>query len=395
MATVAIPLSCCADEVIRRLARATGSPALGSLTGSTLLGERAMLARMSIPRRVSAGGGCRMFDALDDTIALNLARAADRELLSALFEVDALDVLDDCAIAEHVARCDAPSLVMRGRSMGLAIAAEHEVRSSRVHPCIELTPGSPISTRKRARPRVIDFSALWAGPLASHLLGLAGADVIKVESRSRQDGMRSGDQQFFALLNQDKASVEVDLADHNDRQALRSLVAAADIVIEASRPRALAQLGFDAAEFVRNIPGLVWITITGHGATGEASNWVGFGDDCGVAGGLSAALRDATGSTGFVGDAIADPLTGILAAEAAWNAWTSRRGCRLGLALSDVVQHCLTQDRQRDPEALNRQLLEWSRNTGLTFPDVRRRHIGTLPRLGEHTHSLLLRAAAC
>jgi crotonobetainyl-CoA:carnitine CoA-transferase CaiB-like acyl-CoA transferase len=231
--------------------------------------------------------------------------------------------------------------------------------------------------------------------VSSHLLGLAGADVIKVESRSRQDAMRSGDQRFFALLNQRKASVVVDMADHNDRQALRSLIATADIVIEASRPRALAQLGFDAAEFVSNIPGLVWITITGHGATGDSSNWVGFGDDCGVAAGLSAALRDATGSSGFVGDAIADPLTGIFAAEAAWNAWTARRGGRFGLALSDVAQHCLTQDRQRDPEALNQQLLEWSRNIGLLFPDVRRRYIGPLSRFGEHTHSLLARAAAC
>jgi len=395
MSAVAIPLACCADEAIRRLVRATGSPALASLTGATLLGERAMLAGMSIPGRVSAGGGCRMFDARDDTIALNLARAADRELLPALFEVAALDVYDDRSIAEHVARCDAQSLVMRGRSMGLAIAAEHETRSSRISPCVELTPGLATSTHKRPRPRVIDFSALWAGPLTSHLLGLAGADVIKVESRSRQDAMRSGDLQFFTLLNQGKASVVADLADRNDRQALRSLIATADIVVEASRPRALAQLGFDAAEFVTNIPGLVWITITGHGATGDASNWVGFGDDCSVAAGLSAALRQATGSTGFVGDAIADPLTGIFAAEAAWNAWASRRGGRFGLALSDVARHCLAQDRERDPEALNQQLLEWSRDIGLLFPDVRRRHIGTLPRFGEHTHSLLARAAAC
>jgi crotonobetainyl-CoA:carnitine CoA-transferase CaiB-like acyl-CoA transferase len=207
--------------------------------------------------------------------------------------------------------------------------------------------------------------------------------------------MRSRDQQFFALLNQGKASVVVDLADPTDRRALRALIATADIVIEASRPRALAQLGFDATELVRIIPGLVWMTITGHGATGDESNWVGFGDDCGVAAGLSAALRNATGSTGFVGDAVADPLTGIFAAEAAWNAWASRRGGRCGLALSDVAEYCLARDRQNNPEALNQQLLEWSRNIGLPFPDVHRRHIGALPRFGEHTHSLLARAAAC
>lgn len=395
MAQLPIPLACCADEILRRLASATGSAALASLDGATLLGERAVLGGMKIPERVSAGGGCRLFDAIDDTIALNYARAADRELLPALFEVDAFDVNDHRAIAEHVARCDARTLVARGRSIGLAIAAENETAQPRGNPCIDLAPGCTASARRRARPRVIDLSALWAGPLASHLLWLAGAEIIKVESRSRQDAMRGRDLQFYTLLNQGKASVVLDFANTNDRRALRALIATADIVIEASRPRALQQLGFDAVEIVRSTPGLVWITITGHGAIGEASDWVGFGDDCGVAAGLSAALRSVTGRAGFVGDAIADPLTGTFAASAAWDAWVSRRGGRFGLALSQVVSHCLARSRARDPEGFGRQLLAWRSNVGMPFPDVHRRRIGALSGFGEHTHSLLARVATC
>ena len=189
-----------------------------------------------------------------------------------------LDPNDDRAIAAQIAQRDASSLVHAWpRSMGLAIAAEHEARP----PARSLhRAGQRVArddSRKRRSPRVVDLSALWAGPLASHLLWLAGAEVIKVESRTRPDAMRDGDSQFYALLNQGKASVVLDFAAHNDRQALHSLIAAADIVIEAARPRALAQLGFDAAEIVRKTPGLVWITITGHGArrptppTGSAS----------------------------------------------------------------------------------------------------------------------------
>jgi hypothetical protein len=405
MPAVRIPLATCADQTIARLGAATGSAAIAKLDGATLLCERAMLGAMRIPGRISAGGGCRLFDALGDTIALNLSRAADRELLPALFETDDLNPLDDEAIAARVAMSDATALVTRGRSMGLAIASERE-RSlfparigaepdgTSVPACVELVRGSAAAvTRSRRPPRVVDLSALWAGPLAAHLLWLAGAEVVKVESPARPDAMRSGDDRFFALLNQGKASVALDFADANDRHALLSLIATADIVIEAARPRALAQLGIDAAQIVQTTPGLVWVSITGHGATGEAANWVGFGDDCGVSGGLSAALRATTGQSGFVGDAIADPLTGMLAALVGWDAWASLRGGRFGLAMSDVVARCLATARQQDPAALESSLKAWKAAVGKPFPTVNRRSIGSLSALGADTRSYLARAA--
>src|SRR5262245_16759734 len=113
-----IPLARSADQLIARLARATGSTALAALDGQTLLGERAMLAGTRIPGRTSAGGGCRLFDAIDDTLALNLARPEDRDLLPALFETEWFDVSDDAAIGARIAQCSAAALVARGRSMG-------------------------------------------------------------------------------------------------------------------------------------------------------------------------------------------------------------------------------------------------------------------------------------
>jgi hypothetical protein len=397
---VGIPLATCADQTIVRLAAATGSAAIAELDGATLLCERAMLGGMSIPGRISAGGGCRLFDAPGDTIALNLSRAADRELLPALFETEDLNPLDDEAIAARVAMSDAAELVARGRSMGLAIASERERSRIGAEPgtnlpaCAELVRGPAAAvTRSRRTPRVVDLTALWAGPLAAHLLWLAGAEVVKVESLTRPDAMRSGDDRFFALLNQGKASVALDFADSNDRHALLSLIATADIVIEAARPRALVQLGIDAAEIVRTTPGLVWVSITGHGAAGEASNWVGFGDDCGISGGLSAALRATTGRSGFVGDAIADPLTGMLAALVAWEAWAARRGGRFGLAMSEVVARFLATARQQDPAALESSLKAWSAAVGKPFPTVNRRPIGPLSARGADTRWYLARAA--
>jgi crotonobetainyl-CoA:carnitine CoA-transferase CaiB-like acyl-CoA transferase len=187
----------------------------------------------------------------------------------------------------------------------------------------------------------------------------------------------------------------LNFANPTDRQALRALLATADIVIEAARPRALLQLGFDATEIVRSTPGLAWITITGHGADNPAADWVGFGDDCGVAGGLSAALHSATGKVGFVGDAIADPLTGIFAAHAAWDAWASGRGSRIGIAMSHVVAHCLAQSTEHAPDALIKQLRHWNANVARPFPPVERRSIAALPAFGAHTSSVLTQVAQC
>ena len=68
-----IPLASIAQQALTRLAAASGAAALRALDGATLLGERAMRAGLRIPGRASAGGGCHLFDARGDTIALNLA----------------------------------------------------------------------------------------------------------------------------------------------------------------------------------------------------------------------------------------------------------------------------------------------------------------------------------
>jgi len=199
------------------------------------------------------------------------------------------------------------------------------------------------------------------------MLGMAGANVVKVESLSRRDAMREGDPALFARLNDGKASVALDLRAPEGRAALIDLIRRARVVIEAARPRALAQLGIDADALVREVPGLAWITVTGHGTRGDAGNWIGLGDDCGVAGGLSSALLRATGTLGFVGDAIADPLTGIFAAPPAATMLARGAGGRVIVAMSGVVRAALAAERRRDPLALTHALRDWAAARGQPF----------------------------
>ena len=358
-----IPLSGWADRHIATLATATGCNAIAQLNGAALLGERAALNGFTIPGVVSAGGGSRLYKTCSGWVSLSLARPSDREMLPALFRDASMDTKDDDLVAARMAASHAEHLVDQGTTLGLSIARVGETLHS---PAWEVTvEGLHRDCIQHRPPLVVDLSALWAGPLATHLIQLAGAKVLKIESSARPDAMRDGDAPFYNLLNQNKASIAVDFGKELGRKALLALIRKADIVVESSRPRALLQLGINADELVRDIPGLVWMSITAHGVRGDTANRVGFGDDCGVAGGLTAALVQAAGGVGFVGDAIADPLAGITAAGLAWQRWQSGKGGRVVLSMSGVVANALSEE-----DKVIDDLRIWSTAQGVTFPDV-------------------------
>lgn len=380
----AIPLARWAGRQLRQLAHDTGSARIAALTGQGVLAERAASNGFVIPGTISAGGRCHLLSAVDGWIALNLARPDDRELLPALFGETGFDPSDADEISDRISRASVHHLLRQGRLLGLAIASGGETPTTTA--MSELATGPRRTASPLRPPLVVDFSALWAGPLAAHLLWLAGAHVVKVESQKRPDAMREGDPGLFALLNQGKSSVLADLATAEGRACVVGLLRRADIVIEAARPRALQQLGINADEIVRSQPGLTWITITGHGATGDAAEWVGFGDDCGVAGGLSANLAEASGTWGFVGDAIADPLTGIVAARAAWQGWQDGVSRRIGLSMSSIASMALTQERVIAPTLLDADLREWAAAQGQSIShEPTRQPEAVLPPLGADT----------
>ncbi len=368
-----IPLTRWADRQLRLLAAETGSARIAELTGEQLLGERGSNGSYSINGTTSAGlGGSRLLRTRDGGwFALSLIRDADRDSMPALFGDAGIDGRDWAAIAAAVSQHDCAELLVRGRDLGLPVAAADETPAS---PPVELLVEGPMRSRPaNHRPLVIDLSAIWAGPLAGHLLWLAGCEVVKVESLTRPDLIRRDDPATFDLINQGKANVLADFASESDRTALTHLIRRADVVIESSRVRALKQLGIDAEALVREVPGLVWLSITGHGASGEAAMWTGIGNDCGVAGGLSRALEQASGEIGYVGDALPDPLTGITAALAGWRAYQSGKAQRLGFAMSAIAAQALAEERDFDREALDAELRAWGAAKGHPFRKLERR----------------------
>ena len=126
--------------------------------------------------------------------------------------------------------------------------------------------------------RVLDFSTLLPGPLASLILAEAGAEVIKVERPGTGDGMRGhpplldGTGGGFALMNRGKRSVALDLQAPGAAAKLLALAPTIDIVLEQFRPGVMARLGLGYEAFRERNARIVYCSITGYGQDGPLAS---------------------------------------------------------------------------------------------------------------------------
>lgn len=122
--------------------------------------------------------------------------------------------------------------------------------------------------------RVLDFSTLLPGPMATLFLAEAGAEVIKIENPAGGDDMRHYHPRWdensanFHLLNRGKKSIALDLKSPDDKERLRPLLETADILVEQFRPGVMSRLGFSYDDVRAIKPDLIYCSITGYGQTG-------------------------------------------------------------------------------------------------------------------------------
>lgn len=309
-----------------------------ALDGAEVLGRRAHLAATDpdADRRADA----RILRAADGWWALNLARPSDVELVPALVEGQVGDTWTD--LERWAALLPAAVVVDRATMLGLPASRLGETP-------VPATPWRTTSVAARTSStspesfRVVNLGSLWAAPLAAHLLSRLGAEVVHVESSSRPDASRWGSPVFYAELRAGAEVRSIEVTSEPGRAELHALVSSADVVIEASRPRALEGLGVSPRDVLPDGRARTWLQITGHGP--DQPQRVGFGDDAAVAGGLAVVGRD--GAPDFYGDAVADPLTGILG------------------ALAVAVHH------RRDRQAVVQTSLAWTAATARAAGDVR------------------------
>jgi len=336
-----------------------------------LIAGRAALAGFTRGGRVSAGGSSFLLRSADGWCAVTLSRPDDVAAVPAIAGVLGVDgacgngrvTLAQARSALTVAALGTPAedFAAAAQLIGIpaaALPAGPRPPSARPHSAAGAASWPPWRAMRIAEPLagtglagtglagarldnavVADLSSMWAGPLCARLLGLAGAQVIKVESPARPDGARAGNREFFDWLHAGHRSLSLDFSTRAGRAVLASLLEVADVVIESSRPRALAALGV-APGMIRHPPGQVWLSITGYGRS--LPERVAFGDDAAVAGGLvgwpegERAAGEPPGPV-FCADAIADPLTGACGALAVALSRSAGGGELIDLPMRDVA----------------------------------------------------------
>lgn len=129
--------------------------------------------------------------------------------------------------------------------------------------------------------KVLDFSTLLPGPMATLFLAEAGAEVIKVERPGTGEDMRHYEPFWgresinFAMLNRGKKSITVDLKDPAGREGLLPLIESADILVEQFRPGVMQRLQLDYASLSQINPALIYCSISGFGQSGPKRDRAG------------------------------------------------------------------------------------------------------------------------
>lgn len=129
--------------------------------------------------------------------------------------------------------------------------------------------------------RILDFSKLLPGPLATLWMAQQGAEVIKIESPQSPDPVRfyppivNGVSAYYSALNKGKKSLSVDYRSEEGRDQILKLIETADVVIEQFRPGVMEAFGLGFETLKRRNSKVIMVSITGYGQEGEMSGFPG------------------------------------------------------------------------------------------------------------------------
>lgn len=195
--------------------------------------------------------------------------------------------------------------------------------------------------------RVVDFSRVLAGPLATMILADLGADVIKVERPGTGDDTRGWgppfvgeDAAYFLSLNRNKRSVALDLQSPRGAGAARALSRTADVVVENFRPGLMASFGLDYESLAADNPGLVYCSLVAFSEEGERASRPGYDIIVQALSGLMSFTGHPGGEPTKVGVALLDVIAGLYAANGIQAALLGRgrtgRGRKISVSLFEA-----------------------------------------------------------
>jgi crotonobetainyl-CoA:carnitine CoA-transferase CaiB-like acyl-CoA transferase len=164
--------------------------------------------------------------------------------------------------------------------------------------------------------RVLDFTWVVAGPVATRILADQGAEVVKVE---RKAPPQIGDRKRGLLceLHRDKLSVAINMSLPEGVELARKLARKSDLVMDNFSARVMKAWGMDYASLVKINPGIICISMSGLGHTGPRASYVSYGPTLQALGGFTQLMAEATGEPAGYGYSYADMAGGYTGALAA------------------------------------------------------------------------------
>jgi benzylsuccinate CoA-transferase BbsF subunit len=133
--------------------------------------------------------------------------------------------------------------------------------------------------------RVLDFGHIVAGPFCVRLLAELGADVVKVETASRQGrtgarrGTRpnntSGRTPHLWHINRNRRSIDLDLKTERGLALARRLAEIADVLVENFSSGVMDRLGLGYEDLQKSNPRLVYASMSAFGHSGPRARWTG------------------------------------------------------------------------------------------------------------------------
>jgi crotonobetainyl-CoA:carnitine CoA-transferase CaiB-like acyl-CoA transferase len=197
--------------------------------------------------------------------------------------------------------------------------------------------------------RVLDFSTTIAGPHCTRMLADMGAEVIKIETEEGETmrtrpPVRNNCSTAFGQLNVGKNSLVLDLKSQSGTEAVRRLVATADVLVENFRPGVMRRLKLDYASLHALNPKLIFCSISGYGQTGPSSELPAYAPVIHAASGYEMAhLAYQPGRTrpDYCGIYHADVLTGVYAfgaiASALYQRTVNRQGQHIDVSMLESM----------------------------------------------------------
>jgi crotonobetainyl-CoA:carnitine CoA-transferase CaiB-like acyl-CoA transferase len=201
--------------------------------------------------------------------------------------------------------------------------------------------------------KVVELAQNIAGPFAGEILGMLGADVVKIERPGTGDDCRGWGPPFiggaattYQTVNRNKRSVTVDLKDPAQMAWLRGFIATRDVLVQNLRPGVMEELGLDAASLRAENPGLVYCSVGAFGHKGPMALRPGYEPILQAFSGIFSVNGEEGGPTMRAGMQVLDLGSGVWAALGCLAALLRRKetgeGCVVDTSLFETALSWLT-----------------------------------------------------